>query len=418
MLNFKFNFFQNFKNAIFPFYKNKELKFLFKKLHSDFPKEKVVARFVGGCVRKHLSGEEIDDIDVATILTSDEIKNKLKNTYFRVLDTGTKHGTVTVISDNFKVEITTLREDHRTDGRHAEVKYIDDWKLDSERRDFTINAIYLDRNGKIFDPQMGAIDLKNKNVKFIGDPQKRIEEDFLRIIRFIRFKIMYDLKLDSTTIVAIKQNLDGIKKISKERILLELLKILELKSFLKISENYHLVEIFKIIFPEFIYLDRIKRLKEINKNLQLNKDILLSVLLIDDKDNHEYFAHKYNVPNKLKLSLEKLAKNLNLAQKNKNFFYKDLLKNIYLNGKNHLITLNILYYACNSKIKLQEFKNTLNQILNSSIPNFDINGEYLKQNGMEEGEDLGKVLNKIEEEWLNNGFKISKERIKNLIEGN
>ena len=418
MLNFKFNFFQNLKNVIFPFYKNKELQFLFKKLQSDLPKEKVVSRFVGGCVRKHLSGEEIDDIDIATILTTDEVKNKLKNTYFKVLDTGTKHGTVTVISDNFKVEITTLREDYRTDGRHADVKYIDDWKLDSERRDFTINAIYLDREGKIFDPQMGTVDLKNKNVKFIGDPQKRIEEDYLRIIRFIRFKIMYDLKLETTTIAAIKQNLDGIKKISKERILLELLKILELKSFLKIYENYHLLEIFKIIFPEFIYLDRLKRVKEINRNLQLNKDILLSVLLIDEKDNHEYFAHKYNVSNKLKLSLEKLAKNLNLAQNNKDFFYKDLLKNIYLNGKNHLITLNILNYACNPKIKLQEFTNTLNKILNSEIPKLDINGEYLKQNGMEEGEDLGKVLNKIEEEWLNNGFKISKDRIKKLIEGN
>ena len=418
MLNFKFNFFQNLKNAIFPFYKNKELQFLFKKLQSDLPKEKVVSRFVGGCVRKHLSGEEIDDIDVATILTTDEVKNKLKNTYFKVLDTGTKHGTVTVISDNFKVEITTLREDYRTDGRHADVKYIDDWKLDSERRDFTINAIYLDREGKIFDPQMGTVDLKNKNVKFIGDPQKRIEEDYLRIIRFLRFKIMYDLKLETTTIAAIKQNLDGIKKISKERILLELLKILELKSFLKISENYHLLEIFKIIFPEFIYLDRLKKVKEINRNLQLNKDILLSVLLIDEKDNHEYFAHKYNVPNKLKLSLEKLAKNFNLAQNNKDFFYKDLLKNIYLNGKNHLITLNILNYACNPKIKLQEFTNTLNKILNSEIPKLDINGEYLKQNGMQEGEDLGKVLNKIEEEWLNNGFKISKDRINKLIEGN
>ncbi len=418
MLNFKFNFFQNLKNAIFPFYKNKELQFLFKKLQSDYPKEKVVSRFVGGCVRKHLSGEEIDDIDMATILKTDEVKNRLKNTYFKVLDTGTKHGTVTVISDNFRVEITTLRQDHRTDGRHAEVKYIDDWKLDSERRDFTINAIYLDRNGKIFDPQMGTIDLKNKNVKFIGDPQKRIEEDYLRIIRFIRFKIMYDSKLEPTTIAAIKQNLDGIKKISKERILLELIKILELKSFLKISENYHLLEIFKLIFPELIYLERLKRVKEINRNLKLNKDIILSILLIDEKDNHEYFSHKYNVSNKLKLSLEKLAKNLNLAQNNKDFFYKDLLKNIYLNGKNHLITLNILNYACNLKIKLQEFKNILNKILNSKIPKLDINGEYLKQNGMEEGEDLGKVLNKIEEEWLNNGFKISKDRIKKLIEGN
>ena len=313
MFNLSLNYLQNIKNFIFPFYKNKELKFIFKRLQEGFPRDKEVTKFVGGCVRKHILGEKIEDIDVATILTVDQIKEKLSGTNLKIIDTGIKHGTLTIISKNQKIEITTLRKDIKTDGRHAEIQYTDNWQLDSERRDFTINAIYLNINGKIFDPQMGTVDLKNKNVKFIGDPQKRIEEDYLRIIRFIRFKIIYDSKLDSTTIAVIKHNLDGIKQISKERILLELLKILELKSFLKISENYHLLEIFKIIFPEFIYLDRLKRVKEINRNLQLNKDILLSVLLIDKKDNHEYFAHKYNVPNKLKLSLEKLAKNLNLA---------------------------------------------------------------------------------------------------------
>ena len=100
-----------------------------------------------------------------------------------MIDTGIKHGTVTIKSNRNKVEITTLRKDIKTDGRHAEVEYTDDWKQDSERRDFTINAIYLDINGKIFDPQMGSVDLKNNNVKFIGDPQTRIEEDYLRIIR-------------------------------------------------------------------------------------------------------------------------------------------------------------------------------------------------------------------------------------------
>ena len=97
-----------------------------------------------------------------------------------------------------------MRKDLETDGRHADVEYIDDWKLDSERRDFTINAIYLDINGKIFDPQNGTVDLKNNNIKFIGDPQKRIEEDYLRIIRFIRFSIQYDSQTDSKTIEALK----------------------------------------------------------------------------------------------------------------------------------------------------------------------------------------------------------------------
>ena len=129
-------------------------------------------------------------------MTSEDIKKKFQNTNFKVVNTGIKHGTVTLITKKFKLEITTLRKDIETDGRHAEVEYIDDWHLDSERRDFTINAIYLDINGNIFDPQMGTVDLKNNNVKFIGDPQKRIEEDYLRIIRFIRFKIMYDSKVE------------------------------------------------------------------------------------------------------------------------------------------------------------------------------------------------------------------------------
>ena len=195
MLEKSFNLLKKIKRNFFPFYKDKELRSVFEKIQEGYPKNSITARFVGGCVRKYLTNDEIDDIDIATILSSEEIKERFKNTKFEVIDTGIKHGTVTLVSKRFKLEITTLRKDVETDGRHAEVEYIDDWKTDSERRDFTINSIYLDINGRVFDPQMGTIDLKNNNVKFIGDPQKRIEEDFLRIIRFIRFKIMYDSKV-------------------------------------------------------------------------------------------------------------------------------------------------------------------------------------------------------------------------------
>ena len=196
--------------------------------------------------------------------------------------------------EKHKVELTTLRKDIKTDGRHAEVEYTDSWQEDSERRDFTINAIYMDINGKLYDPQMGTVDLKNKNIKFIGDPQKRIEEDYLRIVRFIRFKIMYDIVIEPTTSDAIKQNLDGIQKISKERILIELLKILSLKNFITINQSSNLREIFSMIFPEFLYLNRLERLKKIYQYSQVNVDILLAVMLIDEKENHDYFIHKYN----------------------------------------------------------------------------------------------------------------------------
>ena len=418
MFNLGFNFFQNIKNYIFPFYRNKDLKLIFEKLQQGFPKERVTARFVGGCVRKYLSGEKIDDIDIATILTTDQIKERLKKTKFKIIDTGIKHGTLTVIYENFKVELTTLRKDIKTDGRHAKVEFTDDWKTDSERRDFTINSIYLDINGKIFDPQMGTVDLKNKNVKFIGDPQKRIMEDYLRIIRFIRFKIMYDVKVEPTTSSAIKQNLDGIKRISKERILVELLKILKMKNIFKINESDNLREIFSMIFPEFLYLKRLDRLKKIYDFSDLNRDIFLAVLLIDENDNHEYFLHKYNASNEIRENLRQLGKNLKKLHYNNEFFGKDFKKNIYINGKNHLIALNFLNYSANPNVKFDDFSKNHKKILKAKIPSFPIDGKFLLKQGMREGQSLGQVLRVLEDEWMNNEFKISNKKIKDIIKIN
>ncbi|MDC1151577.1 CCA tRNA nucleotidyltransferase [Pelagibacteraceae bacterium] len=418
MLDLSFDFIKKIKRSLFPFYKKKELKFVFKTLQEGFTNDKVIARFVGGCVRKYLTNDPIDDIDIATTLNTDEIKKRFKNTNFKIIDTGVKHGTITLVSDQFKVEITTLRKDVETDGRHAHVEYINDWQLDSERRDFTINAIYLDINGKIFDPQNGIIDLKNNNVKFIGDPQKRIEEDYLRIIRFIRFKIMYDGKIETSTSQAIKLNLNGIKKISKERILVELFKILDLKNFINLNEKNYLKEIFSLIFPEFYNFDRLDRLKKICNNSQINRNILLATLLIDEKDSHEYFAHKYNIANNVKDYLNLLARNVKLSRENKNFFSKDLEKNIYLNNKNHLINLNIINFASNTKYRFKDFSETLKKILQSKTHFFPFDGKYLIENGMKEGSTLGRVLKIIEEEWINNNFTISRDRIKKIIKLN
>ena len=418
MLEKIFNLINRIKRVFFPFYKDKELKFVFQKLQEGLPNDKIAARFVGGCVRKYLSNDDIDDIDIATTLSSEEIKERFNNTNFRVVDTGIEHGTITLVSKKHKLEITTLRKDVETDGRHAEVEYIDDWKLDSERRDFTINAIYLDINGKIFDPQMGTVDLKNNNVKFIGDPHKRIEEDYLRIIRFIRFKIMYDSKVEATTNNAIKQNLIGIKKISKERILVELFKILNLKSFIDLNESTYLKEIFNLIFPEFANLKRLERLKKILNTSKINLNLLLAILLIDKDSNHEYFCHKYNVSNDIKDDLNLFAKNLKLLQSNKDFFTKDIEKHIYLNDKSHLINLNILNFASNSKYSFKNFSEAMKNILKSKAHKFEIDGKYLMNKGMREGVLLGKVLRKIEEEWMENNFKISDDRVQEIIKQN
>ena len=188
---------------------------------------------------------------------------------------------------------------------------------------------------------------------------------------------MYDGKVETTTNNAIKQNLDGIKKISKERILIELFKILDLKNFINLNERVYIKEIFTLIFPEF-YIKRIDRLAKIYDHLQINRELLLTILLIDEKNNHEYFAHKYNVSNNIKDQLNLFSKNFKHFKENKNFFNKDLEKNIYLNDKNHIINLNILNFITNTKLKYKDFSETLSKILNSKIQAF-YDGKYLKE---------------------------------------
>ena len=190
---------------------------------------------------------------------------------------------------------------------------------------------------------------------------------------------------------------------------------MELKNFLKLNENESLKEIFILIFPEFLYLNRLKRLEKVYDLPKLNKELILATLLIDEKDNLEYFYHKYNLSNRIQKNLNKITLNLNEIVRNKDFFTKDLLKNLYINGKDHLIDLNLVNFAKNSTIKFQDFSKILQKILSSRIPKFQINGEYLKQNGMTEGTSLGKALKIIENEWLENNFKISKDRVREII---
>ena len=147
---FLFKKFGSYK-SVKPLESIKEVRQIFSYLNDDSMENNV--RFVGGCVRKALSGEEIDDIDLATLLEPQEVKKRLEKKEIKVFDSGISHGTVTAIINKKKIEITTLRKDISTDGRHANVKFTLDWKEDSSRRDFTINSIYSDLEGRIFDPQ-------------------------------------------------------------------------------------------------------------------------------------------------------------------------------------------------------------------------------------------------------------------------
>ena len=154
-------------------------------------------RYVGGCVRKILNSEKVDDIDFAVNLKPSECIKALQANNIKYYETGIEHGTVIAIIGNNKFEITSLRKDISTDGRHAKVEFTNDWLEDASRRDFTINSIYGDIQGNLYDPFDGKKDLKNGKIEFIGNAEQRIKEDYLRILRYIRFFINYS-KLDHT----------------------------------------------------------------------------------------------------------------------------------------------------------------------------------------------------------------------------
>ena len=186
------------------------------------------ARFVGGCVRNALVGRPVDDIDVATRLKPGDSMAALKAAGIKVVPTGLAHGTVTAVSGRKPYEITTLRRDVETDGRRAVVAFTDDWAEDAARRDFRLNALYADRTGAIFDPTgQGVADALAGRVVFVGDPKTRIEEDYLRILRFFRFFAWYGRSdPDAAGLAACAAHADGLTRLSAERVSKELMKLL------------------------------------------------------------------------------------------------------------------------------------------------------------------------------------------------
>lgn len=184
-------------------------------------------RVVGGAVRNALLGKPVADIDIATPATPEQVIDAATAAGLDVVPTGLQHGTVTVMSAHVPHEVTTLRRDVETDGRHAVVAFTDDWAADAGRRDFTINALYCDAHGTVHDPLGGFADLAARRVRFIGDAQARIREDFLRILRFFRFTAEYaDGPIDAAGLMASSALREGMQRLSAERIRGEILKIL------------------------------------------------------------------------------------------------------------------------------------------------------------------------------------------------
>ena len=375
-------------------------------------------RYVGGCIRKIIKGENVDDIDLATNLNPQQVCDVLRQNNINFHETGIKHGTITAVIDNYNFEITSLREDVETDGRHAQVKFSTDWKKDASRRDFTINSIYADLDGNLFDPYNGKEDLEKGVIKFIGDPELRIQEDYLRILRYFRFYLNYsNYKHEYEISKLIKKNITGISHLSKERLLNELKKFFSSKVLTKLSKDEFSLELFNIIFPQ---LKNIKLFSKPNKFAKMKIEeadfiFLLSVLIIDGTDNTDYFIYKFNISKKD----QKRLKAIDNFYKDKitvnSFSEKNLNKIFFYHGRQ--CVLDILSYRLFTSKKVD--KNLLklaDQFKTKILPSIPIGAKVLMEKyGIPEGRDLGKKLKVIEEEWLNSNFQLTEKQIKKII---
>ena len=376
-------------------------------------------RYVGGCVRKIINNEKVDDIDLATNLLPEQVCEVLKKKEINYYESGIDHGTITALIDNYKFEITTLRKDVSTDGRHAKVEFTNNWKDDASRRDFTINAIYSDAEGNLFDPYNGKKDLEEGCINFIGDVNKRIQEDYLRILRYIRFFLNYSKQPHNSEILRkLKINIGGVSKLSKERLLDELKKIFKLDTLEKLMNEKLSLELILIIFPELKNYNLFNKLNSEKRNVLREVDFifLLSLMIIDNSDNVDYFLYKYNLSKKDQKRIKII-----------HGFYKDKFNlkkftqynfNEYFYYEGNQAVLDVLRFKV---IKSKKIDKSLIELIeyykNKPIPKMPIGAELLMQKyKIPEGKQLGVKLKKIEVEWVKNNFTISDKQVENIIE--
>ena len=375
-------------------------------------------RYVGGCVRKIIKKQIVDDIDLATNLKPSEVCDALKKKEINFYETGIDHGTITAIIDKHKYEITSLRKDVSTDGRHAKVEFSTDWKEDAARRDFSINSIYSDKDGNLFDPFNGKKDLENGNINFIGNAENRIKEDYLRILRYVRFFINYSNQNHNPKIIKIiKKNIGGVSKLSSERLLDEFKKLTKSNAFLKIFKDEISLELIEIIFPQLKNLENFKKLNSyaLDNLSKIDFIFLLSLMIVDGTDNTDYFIYKFNLSKKDQNRLKSIdffyKENVSI----KNFNEKNLNKIFYFNGKQTV--LDIINFKLFTSIKVE--KKLLKLVENYKdkiIPTLPINANTLMTKyNIPEGKILGKKLKLIEEIWVQNSFQISEKQIQKII---
>ena len=378
-------------------------------------------RFVGGAVRDSLIGRPIHDIDAATSLLPDEVIKRLKEASISVIPTGLSHGTVTAYSKEVSVEITTLRVDTETDGRRAKVTYTSDWSLDASRRDFTMNAIYVDNVGNCFDPFNGQKDLANGRVVFIGNAEDRIKEDALRILRFFRFNAWFSLGgMNEEGLNACKQHQNLISNLSIERIRDEFIKLLRAPNPVAVLMAMFESRMITEFLPDFKILDRNEAQTRLENLVQIEGEFTASVnplarlVCLYGLQYGEY--KKWG--RKFKLSKKQINLLIQTYRAN-NLFNKMVsqYKNILLTHQMLIYRFGYdvyqLFYFVNASQDI-EFERDLSffkKMQTWDVPVFPIRGNDLIERGWTQGPDIAKALSLLENSWIESSFSLTKEQL-------
>jgi len=368
------------------------------------------ARMVGGCVRDALLGREIMDIDIACSLAPEDAMTRLEKAGVKVIPTGLKHGTITAVIEKASFEVTTLRRDVQTDGRHADVAFTDDWLIDAERRDFTFNALYLDRDGSLYDPCDGLRDVAARRVRFIGDPDQRIEEDALRILRFFRFAAQFGQgELDIKGLEACINNKRLIENLSGERLAQEFFKILKAENLLPIIKLMHEKGILAKIIPKSENLQNLTGYVHLEESLgRCNILARLSNLLPKDSDAADDISRHLKLSSKqAKILKNYTAHDIGLRA---DMAQKDIRRSIYLSGRDIFIFALLQYWArANQDVNHEGWRKILAYAENWPIPTFPVQGKDLMARGLKSGRAMGEQLRALEQEWVQSDFQLTRE---------
>lgn len=374
------------------------------------------ARIAGGAVRNALLDQPINDIDIATTLVPRDVILRLREAGHKSVPTGIEHGTVTAVLGDQTFEVTTLRRDVETDGRHAKVLYGTDWEEDARRRDLTMNALYLEADGTVFDPLGGLPDVLNRNVRFIDDAEMRIREDFLRILRFFRFFAWYGtFRPDADGLRACAKLKTGLDGLSVERIWQELSKLFAAPDPGRAILWMRQTGVLSAVLPETEKwgIDALPALIEEESAQGWEPDNLLRLMAIlpPDPAKMKSMGKRLKLPNKVANRFTNWAGTAPVAADIKQ---PDFEKHLY--GHDRQAVQDHLRLAVAKRNDDQKkYLRMLKWLKRWQRPEFPVRGQDLLDNGMTPGPEVSTKLSALEEAWVESGFEMSKPALLDLL---